>query len=122
MAWCLVKHREKFTPFTFYLTYINRVKFRAGAILVSYIISNRGVKLTTHLLLVSRPRMRGVILPIPQYTFMTWCSFKAQGQLYLYIYIINNDDLNKRYVFSKEQFKFHIKTNLHLEYLAKKLV
>jgi hypothetical protein len=27
--------------------------------------------------------MRGTILPLPQYVFMAWCSFKAQGQLYL---------------------------------------
>jgi hypothetical protein len=28
--------------------------------------------------------MRGAIPLLPQYTFMTWCSVKAQGQLYLY--------------------------------------
>jgi len=27
--------------------------------------------------------MRGAILPLMQYAFMTWCSVKAQGQLYL---------------------------------------
>jgi hypothetical protein len=33
--------------------------------------------------------MRKVILPLPQYTFMAWCSVKnkAQGQLYLYLLI-----------------------------------
>jgi hypothetical protein len=30
--------------------------------------------------------MSGTIPPLPQYAFMTWCSVKAQGQLYLYLY------------------------------------
>jgi hypothetical protein len=42
----------------------------------------RGVKLTTHLHLVLRSRMRGAIHPLPPYAFMAWCSVKAQGQLY----------------------------------------
>jgi hypothetical protein len=29
--------------------------------------------------------MSGAILPLPQYAFMAWCLFKAQGQLYLYL-------------------------------------
>jgi hypothetical protein len=33
-------------------------------------------------------RMSGAILPLPQYSFMAWCSVKAQGQLYLYIHIL----------------------------------
>jgi hypothetical protein len=33
-------------------------------------------------------RMSGDIPPLPNYTFMTWCSVKVQGQLYLfYLYI-----------------------------------
>jgi hypothetical protein len=28
--------------------------------------------------------MSGAILPLPQYAFMAWCLFKAQGQLYLF--------------------------------------
>jgi hypothetical protein len=44
------------------------------------------VKLTTHLHLVPRSRMSGVIPPLPQYASMVWCSVKkAQGQLYLYL-------------------------------------
>jgi hypothetical protein len=33
--------------------------------------------------------MRGAIPPLPQYSFMAWCSVKkkAQGQLYLYLYL-----------------------------------
>jgi hypothetical protein len=31
--------------------------------------------------------MSGVIPPLPQYAFMAWCSVKAQGQLYLYLYM-----------------------------------
>jgi len=29
--------------------------------------------------------MSGAVPPLPQYAFMTWCSVKAQGQLYLYL-------------------------------------
>jgi hypothetical protein len=43
-------------------------------------LSGRGVKLTT------RSRMRGSVPHFPQYIFMAWCSVKAQGQLYLYLY------------------------------------
>jgi len=32
-------------------------------------------------------RMSGAIPPLPQYTYMAWCSAKAQGQLYLYLYL-----------------------------------
>jgi hypothetical protein len=46
------------------------------------------MKLTTHLHLVPRSRMRGAIPPLPQHAFMAWCSFKkAQGQLYIHTYI-----------------------------------
>jgi hypothetical protein len=45
------------------------------------------VKLTTHLHLVQTLRMRGAIPPLSQYAFMAWCSVKAQGQLYLYLFI-----------------------------------
>jgi len=36
------------------------------------------VKLTTHLHLVPKLRIRGAIPPLPQYD-MAWCSVKAQG-------------------------------------------
>jgi hypothetical protein len=36
------------------------------------------VKLTTHLHLVQRLRMRGDIPSLLQYAFMMWCSVKAQ--------------------------------------------
>jgi len=29
--------------------------------------------------------MRGAILLLSQYTFMAWCSVKAEGQLYLFM-------------------------------------
>jgi hypothetical protein len=32
--------------------------------------------------------MCGATPPLPQYTFMAWCSVKAQGQLYLYLVVI----------------------------------
>jgi hypothetical protein len=34
------------------------------------------VKLTTHLHLVPRSRLRGAIPPLPQYVFMAWCLVK----------------------------------------------
>jgi hypothetical protein len=40
--------------------------------------SGRGMKLTTHLHLVPKSRMRGAILSFPQYAFMTWCSVKKK--------------------------------------------
>jgi hypothetical protein len=46
-------------------------------------VKRPGVKLTTHLNLVPRSRMRGAIPPLPQYACVAWCSVKAQGQLYL---------------------------------------
>jgi hypothetical protein len=42
-------------------------------------VKQPGVKLTTYLYLVPRSRMCGVIPPLPLYTFMVWCSVKAQG-------------------------------------------
>jgi hypothetical protein len=32
--------------------------------------------------------MSGTIPPLPQYAFIAWCSVKAKGQLYLYLYIL----------------------------------
>jgi hypothetical protein len=32
--------------------------------------------------------MRGAIPPLAQYAFMAWCLVKAQGQLYLYLYLL----------------------------------
>jgi hypothetical protein len=37
-------------------------------------IKRPGIKLTTHLHLVLRSRIRGTIPPFPQYTFIVWCS------------------------------------------------
>jgi hypothetical protein len=31
--------------------------------------------------------MSEAIPPLPQYAFMAWCSVKAQGQLYLHLYL-----------------------------------
>jgi hypothetical protein len=41
---------------------------------------------------VSRLRIRGTILPLPEYAFMAWCSVKAKGQLDLYVYSIALSD------------------------------
>jgi hypothetical protein len=40
--------------------------------------SGRGVKLTTHLHLVPRSRMRGAIPPLLHYVFMAWCLVKRR--------------------------------------------
>jgi hypothetical protein len=32
--------------------------------------------------------MSGAIHPLPQYALMAWCSVKAQGQLYLYLFTL----------------------------------
>jgi hypothetical protein len=39
-----------------------------------------GVKLTTHFHLVPRSRIRGVILPLPQYVFMAWYLVKHRDK------------------------------------------
>jgi hypothetical protein len=31
--------------------------------------------------------MCGAIHPLPKYAFMAWCLFKAQGKLYIYLYL-----------------------------------
>jgi hypothetical protein len=41
--------------------------------------SGMGVKLTTHLNLVPRLRMHGVIPPVSQYVFVAWCSVKKSA-------------------------------------------
>jgi hypothetical protein len=46
------------------------------------------VNLTAPLHLVPWSRMHESIPPLPQYAFTTWCLFKVQGQLYLYLYLI----------------------------------
>jgi hypothetical protein len=63
-----------------------RVQSGSGAHPTSYPMGTRGsfpggksgwgVKLTTQLLLVLRSKMRGAILPLPQYVFMAWCLVK----------------------------------------------
>jgi hypothetical protein len=39
--------------------------------------------------------MSGAIPPLPQYTFMVWCSVKAQGQLYLYLLLYQYENISK---------------------------
>jgi hypothetical protein len=58
----------------------HRVQTGSGAHPASYPMGARGSflgsKLTTHLHLVPRSRMRGGISPLSQYAFMAWCSVK----------------------------------------------
>jgi len=42
------------------------------------------VKLTTHLPLVLRSRVRGAIPPLPQYAFTAWCLFKHRDNFTFY--------------------------------------
>jgi hypothetical protein len=38
--------------------------------------------------------MSGAIPSLPQYALMAWCSVKAQGQLYLYLYHDITENVN----------------------------
>jgi hypothetical protein len=68
----------------------HRVQTGSGAHPASYPMSTKGsfpqckaaggVKLTTHLHLVPRPRMCGPIPPLLQYASMAWYSFKIAGK------------------------------------------
>jgi len=44
-------------------------------------INGRVVKVTSHLHLVPRSRIRGAISPLFRFALMAWCSVKAQGQV-----------------------------------------
>jgi hypothetical protein len=44
-----------------------------------------GVKLTTHLHLVPRSRIRGAIPPLPQYVFMAWWLVKHSDNFNFYL-------------------------------------
>jgi hypothetical protein len=44
-----------------------------------------GIKLITHLHLVFGSKNEWRYTSTPQYTFMAWCSVKAQGKLHLYL-------------------------------------
>jgi hypothetical protein len=59
-------HRIKNGSVTHQASY--RMGTRGGA--------GRGVKLTTHLHVVPRSRMRGARPPLPQYVFIAWCLVK----------------------------------------------
>jgi hypothetical protein len=100
MAWCSDKKAQelyiyaipidmgkgKIVPVLFFKLITNYQLSRYGG--VTFSAKDKaagGMKLTTHLHLVPRLRMRGAVLPLPQYAFMAWCSTKAQGQLYFYL-------------------------------------
>jgi hypothetical protein len=51
-------------------------------------LSGRGVKLTTHLQLVSRSRMHGAIPPLSQYVFMAFCLVTTGTTLPFYYDIL----------------------------------
>jgi len=51
-------------------------------------VKRRGVKLTIHLHLVLRSRMRGTLSPLPQNAFMAWCSVRKKHKEYFNFYLI----------------------------------
>jgi len=40
--------------------------------------------------------MSEAIPPLPQYAFMTWCTVKAQRQLYFYLYLYEYECMNRK--------------------------
>jgi len=59
------------------------------------------VKLTTHLHLRPRSRMRGAIHPLPRYAFMAWCLVKSTGTtLPFYLYWLQSCFIHDKF----EQF------------------
>jgi hypothetical protein len=48
---------------------------------LNQLLYTQGVKLTSHLRLVPRSRMRGAIPPLRQYAFMVWCLVKHRNML-----------------------------------------
>jgi hypothetical protein len=51
------------------------------------------VKLTTHLHLVTRSRMREAIPPLPQYFFRAWCLVKHRDNFTFYLFIYFKKEL-----------------------------
>jgi len=52
----------------------------------------RGVKVTTHLHLSLRLRMRGTVSPLPQYTFTVWCLIFFSGYVFIAWYLAKHWD------------------------------
>jgi hypothetical protein len=56
--------------------------------------------------------MGGAVPPLPQYAFMAWCSGGAQGQLYLYLFILHiNMDVRETWCEGLdciEQFQYRV--------------
>jgi len=57
--------------------------------------------------------MRGAVVPLPQYAFLAWCSFKSQEQLYLlpyYVILVDSYTINFQMVsnFQKTFMTQHI--------------
>jgi hypothetical protein len=59
------------------------IQWVPGALTLGY--SSRGVKLTIHLHVVLRSRMRGAIPPLTQYAFMAWCFVKHRNNFTYYL-------------------------------------
>jgi hypothetical protein len=48
--------------------------------------------------------MSGAIPPLPQYAFMARCSVKAQGQLYLYLYLLSQLIMERAYSSQRKHY------------------
>jgi hypothetical protein len=55
--------------------------------------------------------MSGAVPPLPQYAFMTWCSAKAQGQLYIYLYQFYNEGIKNQIIVSLIMFLKNCRSN-----------
>jgi hypothetical protein len=75
--WGHILDKLKIKPLIYYIQSYQRSLLSSGYQgLFPWGKSGRGVKLTTHLHLVPRSRMHGAIPSFPQYTFISWCSYK----------------------------------------------
>jgi hypothetical protein len=64
------------SQYVLWRVYLIKQRHNFLLLLLINICRSRGVKLTNHLRLVPRPRMRGAIPPLPQYVIMGWCLIK----------------------------------------------
>jgi hypothetical protein len=64
--------------------------------LFHWVLSGRGVKLTTHLHIVPRSRMREAIPPLPQYVSMAWCLVKHRDSSTVTFYDIIGTNLKNK--------------------------
>jgi hypothetical protein len=59
------------------------------------VLSGRGVRLTTHLHLVPRLRIRGAIPPLTQYVSLAWCLVKHRDDFSFIFQSVYEEDFTK---------------------------